>query len=142
MEGQEKELLIDKALQESDSQKDRNEIDSLRSLNLLTFIEKQIKKADSKDTLRSSVLSKLLNRINSQDADNDDLNNVELIKLLEILEKTDNDLTSIIFENMKDLSLANQKEKDKEGDFNITVEDMNIIKKYYKYVELLEGKES
>jgi len=135
---EEKELvLIDKVLEESSSQKDRQDIDNTKNLNLINFIEKQINKVNAKDTLRNSVLDKLKQKVNSQ---NEELTPVELIKLLEILEKTDNEMTSIIFENIKEAGNKSHQDKDSE-EINFTAEDFSIIKKLVKYIDLLDKTE-
>lgn len=134
--------LINKVISESDSEKDRKEIDNLKSLNLIHFINGQLEKALSKDCLRNSVLSKLKNRVDTNDPEAEELNNVELIKLLEILEKADNEMTSVIFSNLKDLAVPqNKRDNDSEDDLNFTKEDVNKIKKIFGYINLLDNKE-
>jgi uncharacterized protein YdiU (UPF0061 family) len=131
MEGEE---LINMALQESDSQKDKSGVDTLKSLTLIDFIQKQLDKATSKDTLRSSILDKLKSRVNNSTNPERELDNVELIKLLEILEKTDNEMTSIIFENLKDVKPP---KKDEADDLSFNASDINKFKDLLKYVDYL-----
>ena len=86
-----KENIIDSLLDESDSQKDRNNLETTKSLNLINFLNSQIEKSNAKNSLRDDVIGKLKKKVSDKD---DEIPTIVLIRLLEILEKADNDFVS------------------------------------------------
>ena len=54
-----KENIINSLLDESDSQKDRNNLETTKSLNLINFLNSQIEKSNAKNSLRDDVIGKL-----------------------------------------------------------------------------------
>jgi hypothetical protein len=133
-----KEEIIDDVLHESDSQKDREEIETTKSLNLVNFINSQIEKANAKNNLRDDVISKLKAKVSNNE---DELPAIVLIRLLEILEKSDNDLTLGMVNIMKDASLikalVGEKDNEKDNSMDINKEDVDKIKKIANYLDKL-----
>ena len=134
-----KEDIINNVLHESESQKDREEIETTKSLNLVNFINSQIEKSNAKNDLRDNVISKLKQRVSSNE---DELPAIVLIRLLEILEKSDNDLTLGMINIMKDASLikalTGEKESGKDTAMDINKEDVDKVKKLLNYINKLD----
>lgn len=131
---QEKEVLTlaDSITEQSKSEQDRTQLDKLKSLNLLKFINAQIDRATTKDDLKSSVIEKITERLRGSDPE-EELTNVELIKLLEILNKNDTDFSSNVMNSITELYKIKQEEESKNkklgtDDTPITKEDLKQLK--------------
>ena len=138
------ENVIDNTLQESDSQKDRGSLENTKSLNLINFLNNQIEKSTAKNKLRDDVISKLKNKISNK---NDEVPTLVLIRLLEILERADNDLTLGILSSMKEAALLKKltgegvggSEKKESLEFN--AEELDKFKKILSYIENVDTAE-
>lgn len=143
-EEQEKEQLINSIVEtKTESQRDKENLVVEKGLNLVTFVNNAVKKSETKDNLRNALITKLQKRILSDENSLEtELNNVEMIKLLEIIEKSDNDFISVIMSGAKDF-LGKKVQKEDDDELDVTVEDMNKFKKiagYLKKLDTSEGK--
>lgn len=143
-EEQEKEQLINSIVEtKTESQRDKENLVVEKGLNLVTFVNNAVKKSETKDNLRNALITKLQKRILSDENSLEtELNNVEMIKLLEIIEKSDNDFISVIMSGAKDF-LGKKTSKEEDDELDVTVEDMNKFKKiagYLKKLDTSEGK--
>ena len=135
-----KENIIDSLLNESDSQKDRNNLETTKSLNLINFLNSQIEKSNAKNSLRDDVIGKLKKKVSDKD---DEIPTIVLIRLLEILEKADNDLTLGILSSMKEAAilkkLTGEKEDSiKKDSLEFNKDDIDKVKKVLSYLNKLE----
>lgn len=136
--------LADSILELSESEKERSQIDSLKSLNLLKFIDAQVCKATQGNDLKSEVKRELERRL-ADGQDDQELTNVELIKLLEILNKDDTDYSSNIMNSITELYKIKQEEERSKANpaksDNITKEDLQQIKDLSQIFKKLSASE-
>lgn len=134
-----KEDLINNILDKSDSQKDRENLGNTKSHNLVNFLNSQIEKSTAKNDLRNDVIEKLKKKVSDKD---DQIPTIVLIRLLEILEKADNDLTLGIFNSMEKAALfkilTGEKESGKNSSLDFNKEDVDKVKKLLNYISQLD----
>jgi hypothetical protein len=139
-----KEDIIDSVLDKSDSQQDRKDLEVTKSLNLINFLNNQIEKSNAKDGLRDDVISELKNAVRDK---NEKLPAIVLIRLLEVLEKSNNDVTLGVLSTMKDTALikALTGEKGKNGSndksFEMNKDDVDNVKKLLNYLNKVDVSE-
>ena len=125
---------------------DRFELKDQVELNLLKFIDSQIEKVNNENSLKRDVLFELSQRVNNCE---DPINDLVLLKLLEILSKTDNDIALGIMDLMKTNNKGNsgigedhkpsEEEQSKESD--LTKEDVADVKDLLKTLEKVKKSE-
>lgn len=145
MEKDNVENLIDNIIEPSQSEKDRSQIDSLKSLNLLRFIDAQVNKATQIDDLKNDAKNELKRRLNEGKED-EVLTNVELIKLVEVLNKDDTDFSSNLMSSITELykikkDLDENERNPKKGNETITKEDLQQLKELAKIFKKLTTSE-
>ena len=123
--------IVDSVTKNTKSESDRLELDKIKSLNLLKFIDAQIQRAVAKDDLKSEVTRKINKRVMSSDPD-EEMTNVELIKLLEILNRSENDFSSNVMNSITELYRIKQEEesnkRNNSGNDKITKEDIKELR--------------
>ena len=122
---------------------DRLQLKDNIELDLLNFIKLQIAKVNNENSLKATVLKKLADRL----GDNEEpMNDIVLLKLLEILAKQDNEIALGIMDLMKN----NKKEEgsdipipesDKQTESSFTKEDVAEVKDLLKTLEKVKKSE-
>ena len=95
----EKENLLHKLDKLEDSPRPSQKVEDQTKLELLLFLKKQIELAGSQNDLKSLTVKKLKSYL--EDSKNDSIQPVILIKLLEILVKSENEKTGSILNLLK-----------------------------------------
>jgi len=131
--------LVDKVLATSDSQKDRGEeeLDNTKDLNLVKLLNNQLDKAKTKNLLKEAVVTKIKERVDDT-TDGNEISTNALIHLLEILEKSDTDLTLGIISAGKDHAFLQALKGKREEGVNFSKEDIELVKKLSKAIGYLE----
>mgnify|MGYP000885197864 FL=1 len=122
----------------SESQKDRIEAQTLVLNELLTFLKYQIEKVTAKETLRNSVISKLIERI--EDNENEISTN-QLLQLFAVLSKDENDAVANILSVVKDKqsTIINLPESTgKKSESHLSAEEIEKTKKLLSIMELVD----
>jgi len=126
----------------SPSQQDRLALDSTRELNIVHFINAQIAKISKRDDLKTAVLNKLKFLVDSNDME---IGVPALVKILEILDKSDNDALIGVL-NASQLAKASKEDKkdslppDKQnGALEYTPDDMKKLKKVHDLFSKLDS---
>jgi len=83
------------------SQKDKFEMQKIVQENLINFLNNQIEKINSKSELKDTVIQVLKNKVTSEDSD-DRMTVNQLLQLLSILSKDENDAISNILNVIKE----------------------------------------
>ena len=122
---------------------DRVELKEKVELDLLRFIKLQIDKVNNETSLKTEVLDKLKDRLNDNE---DPMNDVVLLKLLEILAKQDNEIALGIMDLMKSNKESKQtdnpiqpNEEIKQSD--LTKNDVSEIKDILKTLDRIKKSE-
>ena len=122
---------------------DRLQLKDNIELDLLNFIKLQIAKVNNENSLKATVLKKLADRL----SDNEEpMNDIVLLKLLEILAKQDNEIALGIMDLMKnnkkeesgDIPIS---ESDKQTESSFTKEDVAEVKDLLKTLEKVKKSE-
>jgi hypothetical protein len=122
---------------------DRLQLKNNIELDLLNFIKLQIAKVNNENSLKATVLKKLADRL----SDNEEpMNDIVLLKLLEILAKQDNEIALGIMDLMKnnkkeesgDIPIS---ESDKQTESSFTKEDVAEVKDLLKTLEKVKKSE-
>jgi len=121
---------------------DRLQLKDNIELDLLNFIKLQIAKVNNENSLKASVLQKLADRL----GDNEEpMNDIVLLKLLEILAKQDNEIALGIMDlmknNKKEESSDIPPESDKQTESSFTKEDVAEVKDLLKTLEKVKKSE-
>lgn len=82
----------------SQSEMDRINVKSIRSLNLITFIDLQLQKASCENELKAKVIKKIKDKLDQDQ----EINITELTYLLTALNKGDNELSLGVLNAIKD----------------------------------------
>jgi hypothetical protein len=119
----------------SQAELDRTQIKSIRSLNLIAFVDAQVAKATAENKLKSVVTAKILTKLTDP---NEDIDLVSLTHLLGVLSKSDNEFILGLITSIKDFYQI-EKEADagrlgNVGD-NLNVEDIKIARRVAKLLE-------
>jgi len=131
------EELINNVLAESPSQQDRENLDATRDFNLVNLLNNQLLRAQTKNALKNTVIERITERVNRED--DTGVSTTALIRLLEILDKGDTDLTLAVINAGKDMSFMKALAKGNEDKgVNMTKEDLELIKKLVKSIGFLE----
>jgi len=137
----------------TDSELDRYRLYDLAQQELLDFLRSQMKKITSKNRLKQKVEEELYSRINPEDEDSESMSTVALLKLLEILSKTDSDdansILSVLKENQKVIinNLMNNPDKDKNKknddntDFDFSSDEIKKTKELIHLIDKLKESE-
>jgi hypothetical protein len=134
-ENNEVEVLVDNIQNNSLAEQDKINIKSIRSLNLISFIDSQIQKASAENKLKQLVSTKIKKILESDE----DVDITKLTYLLSALNKSDNDFTLGMVTAIKDFyqiekeSERNPPEDDNESiEGNTTAKDIRNIKNFLK----------
>ena len=124
---------------------DRFKLKDQVDLNLLQFINLQIEKVNNETDLKKDVLVKISERLTDED---DPVNDLVLLKLLEILAKQDNDIALGIMDLMKSNSKGTNEPNIPPIDPNViprdsdlTKEDVSEVKDLLKTLERVKKSE-
>jgi hypothetical protein len=118
----------------SQAEVDRNHIKSIRSLNLISFVDAQITKAASENKLKSLVTT-LITKLLEKPSEEMDL--LTLTHLLGVLNKSDNEFVLGLITTIKDFYQI-EKETDSiklDTSDTLNAEDIKIARRFYKLFE-------
>lgn len=128
------EVLVDNIQNNSLAEQDKINIKSIRSLNLIAFIDSQIQKASAENKLKQLVSTKIKKILESDE----DVDITKLTYLLSALNKSDNDFTLGMVTAIKDFyqiekeserGISENNEPIEEG---TTAKDIRNIKTFLK----------
>lgn len=143
MENEKKDLLINKDDKLSESKKDKLTLDSTKSINVINFINSQVTKAAETNELKVQAIQAIVSRLSSENED-EKLTNLELLKLLEIVSKSDNEFSLGVLQSAKDI--AELEVRKQQGDYgkkesDISSEDIQKVKKLFSIFDKLDKSE-
>ena len=131
------EEIINGVVTTSPAEQARGELQSIRSLNLVSFIDAQLKKATVENELKELVTKKIKDIVNSEK----EIDIMSLTHLLGVLGKVDNEFLLGIVSTVKDfyqIEKENETKKKNLDDLNLnselTSEDMRGAKKVYDFM--------
>lgn len=132
----ESKVLIDKVLNITDSKKEVEELDNTKEFNLVKLLNGQIERNKSKHELKESTIAQLNERLSDQD---EKIPAGLLIRLLEVLDRSDTDLSLGIINAGKDLAFTKAfSKRDNEESLSFSKEDVELVKKLLKSISFLE----
>jgi len=124
---------------------DRLQLKDDVEFNLLEFVNLQIQKVNNESSLKKSVLEKISERLND---DEEPVNDLVLLKLLEILAKQDNEIALGIMDLLKNNKSVDKTPEDYNGlppvdtqDSQLTKENVNEVKELLKTLEQIKKSE-
>jgi hypothetical protein len=118
------ETLVDNIQNNSLAEQDKINIKSIRSLNLISFIDSQIQKASAENKLKQLVSMKIKKILESDD----DVDITKLTYLLSALNKSDNDFTLGMVTAIKDFYQIEKESERIPSENNESIEDSTTAK--------------
>jgi hypothetical protein len=135
------ENIIKEVSTPSRAEEDRSQIKSIRSLNLIAFVDAQISKAAAENKLKSFVTTKLFEMLQKPD---EEIDITTLTHLLGVLSKTDNEFALGLISTIKDFYQIEKEDEGKGADSSadgLTAGDIASARKFFKLVEKIDASE-